>query len=116
MSMAQRIVLSDDFDGSEATETVSFGLDGREYEVDLSDEHVAELRDFLKHYIDVGRRKGADGPRRRSTGAKRPDTPQPADDMPPSSIREWAAANGIQVNARGRIPAKVVEQYRQAAG
>lgn len=77
---------------------------------------MAELRDFLKHYIDVGRGKGAAGMRRPSTGAKRPNISQPADDPSPGSIREWAAANGILVNARGWIPAKVVEKYRQAAG
>ena len=36
--MARRtvVMLTDDLDGSEATETVRFGLDGRDYEVDLS--------------------------------------------------------------------------------
>ncbi len=112
--MAQRIVLSDDFDGSDATETVSFGLDGRDYEVDLSDEHVTELRDFLKHYIDVGRRKDASGTSRRGSVSKRATTSRPATEASPRSIREWAAAKGIQVSARGRIPASIAEQFRQA--
>ena len=38
--MAQRVnvVLVDDLDGSEAAETVNFGLDGANYEIDLSAE------------------------------------------------------------------------------
>lgn len=112
--MAQRIVLSDDFDGSDATETVSFSLDGRAYEVDLNDEHVTELREFLKHYTDVGRR--TDGPRagRRKTSGKRATPGPSAKNASPRSIREWAAANGIQVSPRGRIPATVLDRYHQA--
>ena len=47
--MAQRvnIVLVDDIDGSDATETVSFGLDGTSYEIDLNDKNAAKLRDAL---------------------------------------------------------------------
>ena len=44
--MAQKvnIILVDDLDGSEATETVSFGLDGASYEIDLNDGNAAALR------------------------------------------------------------------------
>ncbi|HLS49779.1 MAG TPA: histone-like nucleoid-structuring protein Lsr2, partial [Actinomycetaceae bacterium] len=31
------------------------------------------------------------------------------------AVRKWAEANGIEVSARGRIPASILEQY-QAAG
>ncbi|MDP9696140.1 UNVERIFIED_ORG: hypothetical protein J2X79_003719 [Arthrobacter globiformis] len=36
--MAQKrvVILEDDLDGSEASETMKFGLDGREYEIDLN--------------------------------------------------------------------------------
>ena len=66
--MAQRVnvVLVDDIDGSDATETVSFGLDGVDYEIDLSDEHAAELREAVACYIGHARRTGG---RRRSGAA-----------------------------------------------
>ena len=41
------IVLEDDIDGSDATETVAFGLDGTSYEIDLNDKNAAKLRDAL---------------------------------------------------------------------
>ena len=63
--MAQKvnIVLVDDIDGSEATETVSFGLDGTTYEIDLNDANAAALRDALATYVGHGRKVGA-APRR----------------------------------------------------
>ena len=55
--MAQRTVtrLIDDVDGTEATETVSYGLDGVQYEIDLNAENAGELRDALAPYICVSR-------------------------------------------------------------
>ena len=43
--MAQQVVikLEDDLDGGDANETLTFGLDGVSYEIDLSDAHAAEL-------------------------------------------------------------------------
>ena len=37
----------DDLDGSDAVGTVSFALDNRSYEIDLSDKNAAKLRDAL---------------------------------------------------------------------
>lgn len=55
--MAQKvnIILVDDLDGSEAHETVAFGLDGDQYEIDLSSEHAAALRQSLITYAEKGR-------------------------------------------------------------
>ena len=55
--MAQKvnIVLVDDLDGTEATETVSFGLDGTTYEIDLNDANAASLREAITS-TDVGMR------------------------------------------------------------
>src|SRR4051794_38857877 len=38
-TMAQRVVLTDDLDGSEATQTLNYTIDGQEYEIDLSEEN-----------------------------------------------------------------------------
>ena len=37
MARKVQVILTDDVDGSEAAETVNFGLDGVTYEIDLSD-------------------------------------------------------------------------------
>ena len=54
--MAQRvhIVLEDDVDGSKADETVTFGLDGASYEIDLSAKNAEKLRDVLAVYVGSG--------------------------------------------------------------
>ena len=66
--MAQRVnvVLVDDIDGNDAEETVSFALDGVDYEIDLSDKHAGELRNALSLYVGHARRTGG----RRKSGRR----------------------------------------------
>lgn len=116
--MAQRVnvVLVDDIDGGDAAETVSFALDGADYEIDLSDEHAAELRDALSVYVGHGRRlggrrkNGGSGSRRTSSsGSASGGTGASAAD-----IRAWARENGYTVPDRGRVSAEVREAYAAA--
>jgi hypothetical protein len=104
--MAQRvnIVLVDDIDGSDATETVSFGLDGTSYEIDLNDKHAAKLRDALATYVGHARKVG--GGRRTRSSSKASTGGASA-----KEIREWARSNGFKVPDRGRIPADVREAF-----
>ena len=106
--MAQKvhITLEDDLDGGEATETVTFGLDGRTYEIDLNDKNAAELRDALARYVGAARRSGG----RAAAAAKR------RTQMGTSAreIRDWARSNGHKVPDRGRIPADVREAFEAA--
>jgi hypothetical protein len=106
--MVQRVAveLLDDIDASPATTTVTFGLDGRLYTIDLNDEHAAQLRGLLSRYAATGRRVGT---RRSGTAAA-----AKARDFDPAAVRAWAASNGIKVSPRGRISAEVVEQYHAA--
>jgi hypothetical protein len=46
------IDLVDDLDGSVADETVSFELDGKSYEIDLSTKNAEEFRCTLRQYVD----------------------------------------------------------------
>lgn len=48
--------LIDDLDKSDADETVRFGLDGVEYEIDLSAKNAAKLRQLLEPYVTHGTR------------------------------------------------------------
>jgi hypothetical protein len=109
--MAQKvhIVLEDDLDGSEATETISFALDGTSYEIDLNDENAAKLRDALAVYIGHGRR--VTGGSRRGGGRKAATTSGGAS---AKEIRDWARSNGHDVPERGRIPADVRSAFEAA--
>jgi hypothetical protein len=102
------VLLEDDIDGSEAKETVSFALDGSEYEIDLNEGHANELREALTRFTDAGRK--ISGGRDRSAARTRSARGGPD----AKSVRMWAAANGIAVNTRGRIQAEVVEKYEAA--
>ncbi|MDQ0850147.1 hypothetical protein QFZ65_002085 [Arthrobacter sp. B3I9] len=102
------VLLEDDIDGSEASETVSFALDGTEYEIDLNNDHANELREALARFT-------ADA-RKTSGGRGRPTTTRKSSQGGPDAkaVRQWAAENGIQVNTRGRIQADIVEKYEAA--
>ncbi len=110
--MAQKIqvLLVDDMDGGVATETVSFGLDGGIYEIDLSSNNATMLRAALADYIAHARRPS----KTRAAAARPARTPARADREQTQAIREWARKNGHNVNDRGRVPASVVEAYNSA--
>jgi hypothetical protein len=100
--MAQKvnIVLVDDIDGSDATETVSFGLDGTSYEIDLNDKNAAALRDALAGYVGHARKVGAASRRTKKSAAA-------ASGPSAREIRDWARSNGYDVPDRGRVSADV---------
>ena len=101
--MATRTIVSfhDDLTDEPADTTVSFGLDGRGYEIDLTEENAEEFREMLDTYIAAGRKVG--GTRRRRRGSS------PVTDVDPKAVRAWAAAKGYEVSSRGRVPAAVIE-------
>jgi len=106
--MAQRVTveLEDDLDGGPADETLRFGLDGKEYEIDLRKTNASKFRRQIAPYLDHARKAGR-GQRRRpartTSGRERS-----------GDIRAWAKGQGISVSERGRIPASVVERYEAA--
>ena len=108
--MAQKVLvqLLDDLDGSEASNTRRFGWEGSDYEIDLSEKNDAALVKAIEKYVAAARRVG------KSTRTKGRTLHQVATDVDASAVRAWAAANGVTVSAKGRIPAAVVEQYRAA--
>jgi hypothetical protein len=110
--MAQKhiVQLIDDLDQSAATETVAFGLDGAQYETDLSAKNAAKLRDALASYVANARRASRGSVRSYSTG-RRGGRPTRSDREQTQAIREWARKNGHKVGEKGRIPAAVLEAY-----
>ncbi len=102
MAQKVQVVLVDDIDGGHADETVRFGLDGTNYEIDLSSAHARELRDALASWVAAGRKVTG-------RSAARPRT---SDDT--SKIRAWAKSNGYAVSERGRIAADIRAAYNAA--
>ncbi|MFL6123055.1 Lsr2 family protein [Actinophytocola sp.] len=112
--MAQRTILElvDDLDGGKANETVNFALDGVEYEMDLSADNAARLRDVFAEYVGHARRTGGrkqrGGTATKSTngnGNGKPDT---------QAVREWARSQGETVAERGRVPQALVMRFQEA--
>jgi hypothetical protein len=103
--MAQKvhIVLVDDLDQSDAVETVAFGLDGKEYAIDLNKKNARALRDALAPYVAHARPVSSRA--RRSKAANGPAA---------SEIRAWARDHGFKVPDRGRVAAEVREAYAAA--
>jgi hypothetical protein len=106
--MAQKVTvaLEDDLDGGPADETVRFAVDGTDYEIDLRTSNAAAFRRQLAPYLEHARRAGRSQPRRAARSA--------ASRQQTGDIRAWAKGQGIVVSERGRIPARVAEQYHAA--
>ena len=114
MAQKVQVLLVDDLDGGEASETVSFALEGSNYEIDLSGKNANEMRDSFAKYVGAARKigrstssSGRSG--RRSGGTTSMDRDQAA------AIRSWAKKQGLKVSDRGRIPATIIEQYNKSA-
>jgi hypothetical protein len=118
--MAQKtlVQLVDDIDGSEAEETVSFGLDGTSYEIDLSAGHANALREALAPYIVAARKAASSAGNGRPGGSRRgsggASSPAGSDRQRTAQIRAWAREQGMEVNERGRIPNTIVQAYETA--
>src|SRR5512135_1870511 len=111
--MVQRVTteLFDDLDGSPAVETVRFGYAGREYEIDLSEEHAAALDEALAPYLEHARRANGGKPSRRARPAEGERRRRPEEMR---AIRQWAREQGLQVSDRGRVAADIVAKYDAA--
>ncbi|MFD6073512.1 histone-like nucleoid-structuring protein Lsr2 [Amycolatopsis lurida] len=118
--MAQKVHVEiiDDLDGGEATQTVPFGLDGVQYEIDLSDENAEALREVLERYIAAGTRTGgrklrvAAGQSTTGSGSSRTATDRERNQQ----VRAWASENGYAIAERGRIPSNIYEAFDNAGG
>ena len=109
MATKTTVVLVDDLNGDPADTTIRFGLDSRDYELDLTDDNAQELRGIFDRYISAAR-KVSGAPRRSA-----PTPVKPAfDAVDPAAVRAWAKGKGIEVSSRGRLKADVLEAYRAA--
>ena len=116
MAQITQVTLVDDLDGGEAAESVSFSLDGKTYEIDLSAKHAAALRDAFAPFIGGARRAGNAakvGSQQRMSTVRSTVSGRPRGET--AGIREWANANGLEVSTRGRISSTVLEAYANHA-
>lgn len=107
--MAQKVLVTYacDYDKKEIPHgeerTRAFGLDGKNYEIDLCRKHSDKLDEVLRRYAGYARRTQVRTTgRRRRTAAHRQRSAQ---------IRAWAKSRGMPVSDRGRIPSDVVNQF-----
>jgi hypothetical protein len=111
MAKQTTVTFVDDLDGSEASGTLAFGLDGRSYEIDLSEKNTDKLRKALTPFIDAARKVGSRGSGR---GRGQRQSAARSNREETQAIREWARQNGRQVADRGRISVSIVEAYQKA--
>ncbi|MFI8854738.1 Lsr2 family protein [Streptomyces sp. 891-h] len=112
MAQKVQVLLVDDLDGGEADETVTFALDGKAYEIDLTTANADKLRSALEPYLKNGRRTG--GRSSRGKGSRSGSGSGSSQDT--AKIRAWAKEQGYEVNDRGRVPASIREAYEKANG
>jgi hypothetical protein len=111
MAKTTVVKMTDDIDGSAAAKTVTFGLDGVTWEIDLSKKNALALEQLLEPYISAGRRvRSSAGHRRAAVSGGR----RIAAKLDAATIRTWAAGNGFEVSGRGRIAASIIEAYKAA--
>jgi hypothetical protein len=109
-NMAQKLSVEvvDDIDGGAASQTVPFGLDGVSYDIDLSDENAAHLRDELARFVAAARRTGGRKIRQAAGESSAPAKENAA------QIRVWARSNGYSISDRGRVSKEISEAYELA--
>ena len=126
LMMAQRTIvqLTDDLDGKPIPdgkgETIRFGLDRTEYEIDLTDKNAKALRDTVSKYVAAARRTGSGarsaGNRRGTGGGGRAGRGGNGSsrDYEPKAVRAWAESQGLEVSQRGRVPADLIAKFQEA--
>jgi Lsr2 len=115
--MAQKTVvqLIDDLDGTSTDDisTITFGLDGVTYEIDLNDANASKLRESLATFVGAAQRVGgrakrnsaATAPRATGSGRSKEQT---------QAIREWARRSGHDISERGRVSTAIIEAFEAA--
>ncbi len=109
MAQKVQIILEDDLTGGPAEETLRFGLEGVEYQIDLNKENAEKLRKALEPFIAVGSKTNSRG--RRPAG--RPASSAQRSNLT-AKVRAWAKEQGYSVSDRGRIHQEIFDKYEAA--
>jgi len=115
MAQKTQTILTDDLDGSEATQTVTFAFQGTSYEIDLNDEHASSIEESFAEWISNARKttggRSTSSSSSRSSGARASSTTKRGD---LDAVRAWARDNGHTVSDRGRVSNRILEAYDAA--
>lgn len=106
------VQLIDDIDGSPATATIEFTFDGKNYVIDLSEQHADEFNKALAPYIEHARRA-----RRAPANKRKPRSSSEAaraKRQKNAQIRAWALENGVTVSKRGQLGQDTIAAYEAA--
>lgn len=118
MARKETVVLISDLNGEEMQpgegETVRFGLDGVDFEVDLFADQADELRKALADYVAVARRVGGRKQQAKAARVSSSSGSAHVDREQNQAVRDWAKSEGYEINPRGRIPGRITEAYEQA--
>ena len=94
--------MMDETDGSQADEIVHFGLDGAEFELNLSKAHAEKLRRVLEPYIKAGRKTGS---MRNGRAATNKDQAEP--------VLDGAKQHSMKVSDSGQVQRQIIGLNRR---
>lgn len=106
------VELVDDIDGSPATTTIEFSVDGKNYIIDLSEQHADEFNKALAPYVEHARRaRRAPANKRKSRSSSEAARVKRQKN---AEIRAWALENGVTVSKRGQLGQDTIAAYEAA--
>lgn len=106
--------ITDDLDGSNGAETVTFGYRGTDYEIDLGRRNSSAFDKAIKPYVDAARKVTLRGSSRRGSSSGRNGRGRSRSAADLTAIRTWAREQGYTVADRGRISAEITDAYSAA--
>lgn len=105
--------LVDDLDGTVLEDgqgkQITFSVEGRAYEIDLSDRNADKFYSAIAPFVDAARSVSRGG-----ATSRRSRAPRRSSDVDLGAVREWARVNGHTVSDRGRVPASILDAYADA--
>ncbi|MFB7919289.1 Lsr2 family protein [Streptomyces sp. NPDC056061] len=101
-------VVKSDLTGEADAATVTFGLEGDWYEIDLTDKEKKKLQNLLNTYVSKGRRATKKGEKKKQVPATTAEERE--------EIRAWGRENDFDVPEFGRIPKVLQKAYDEAHG
>ena len=106
------VQLTDDIDGTPATATIEFSVGGKNYVIDLSEQHADEFNKALAPYIEHARRaRRAPANKRKSRSSSEAARVKRQKN---AEIRAWALENGVTVSKRGQLGQDTIAAYEAA--
>ena len=107
MASTISVVITSDLSGAPEATTVNFGWNGRNYQIDLTQEEKTGFETSIQKYVDAAQIATGKPTQRASSRTATGGTV-------PAKIRAWASSNGVDVPRRGRIPQDVVRLFNEA--